>query len=72
MSLSPLDRKIALMRAGVTMSAIARTVEPPVTANHVCQVVAGKRRSPRIEAAVAHAIKKQPDEVFAPREAQVA
>jgi len=48
------------------MSDIARRVEPPVSANHVSKVVAGERRSPRIEAAIAEAIGLPAAKVFPP------
>lgn len=67
MPLSPLDRKIALLRAGVTMSEIARQLDPPVSANHVSKVIAGERRSPRIERAIAEAIDLPEDAVFPAR-----
>jgi len=66
MPLTPLDRKVALLRAGVRMSDIARRVQPPVSANHVSKVVAGERRSPRIEAAIAEAIGLPITKVFPP------
>jgi lambda repressor-like predicted transcriptional regulator len=66
MPMSALDRKVALLRAGRSMADIARSVEPKVTTSHVSQVLRGLRRSPRIEAAIAAAIDKAPDEVFPP------
>lgn len=54
MPLTPNDRKAELLRKGLTMSAVARQLE--VSANHVALVVAGKRRSPRVEQAIADAI----------------
>lgn len=72
MPLSPLDIKVELIRKGVTMSAIARELEPPVSANHVSKVVAGERRSPRIEAAIAEKIGRAVDEVFEPKAATAA
>jgi lambda repressor-like predicted transcriptional regulator len=68
MPLSPLDRKIELLRKGVTMSGIARELDPPVSPNHVHKVVAGERRSPRIEQAIADVIGLPVAEVFPDRE----
>lgn len=62
MPLSPLDRKIALMRAGITMSDIARGLG--VTPGHVAQVVNNDRRSGNVESAVADAIGLPVGEVF--------
>lgn len=64
MPLSPLDRKIELLRKGVTMSEIARELDPPVTPNHVSKVIAGERRSPRVELAIAEKIGKPVEAVF--------
>ncbi len=66
MPLTPLDRKIALLRAGVSMAEIGRQLG--VTKNHVAMVVAGKRRSPRVEAKVAESIGKPTGRVFPPAE----
>jgi hypothetical protein len=65
MPLSPLDRKVELLRAGVTMSEIARELDPPVSPNHVSKVIAGERRSPRIERAIAEKIGIPVEQVFA-------
>lgn len=67
MALSPIDRKVELLRKGVSMSDIARQLDPPVSAHHVSRVVAGERRSPRIEAAVANAIDLPLESVFDPQ-----
>lgn len=62
MPLAPLDRKAELVRRGISMSEIARRLD--VTAQHVSMVIAGKRRSPRIEEEVSKAIGKPPAQVF--------
>lgn len=62
MSLSPLERKVALMRKGVFMSEIGRSLG--ITGAQVSYVVAGKRRSPRVEAAVAEVLGRPVAEVF--------
>jgi len=36
----------------MSLAAIGRTLEPPVTRQTVCQVISGKRESARIKAAV--------------------
>lgn len=54
MAMKPLDRKILLMRRGVTMAAIGRALG--VTRNHVVRVVSGKGRSPTVEAEVARVL----------------
>lgn len=66
MPLTPVDRKIALIRKGVRMSEIAKRLDPPVSVNHVSKVVAGDRRSPRIEEAIADAIGLPLRRVFPP------
>lgn len=66
MPLTPLDRKVALLRKRMTMSEIARRLKPPVSPNHVSKVVAGERRSPRVEAAIAEAIGLPVGRVFPP------
>lgn len=70
--MTPLDRKIALMRAGVTAADIAS--ELGVTRQFVSEVVRGTRRSDgdRVEAAIAAAIGKPVADVFAPRDAKAA
>lgn len=62
MPLSPIDRKVGLLRQGVTMSEIGRGLG--VTPNHVSKVVAGERRSPAVEQAVAQALGLPAEEVF--------
>lgn len=62
MAMTPIDRKVELLRKGKSMSDIARALE--VTPGHVSQVVAGERRSPRVEAAVAAAIGRPVQAVF--------
>lgn len=60
--MSPLDRKIALLKRDTTLTAIASDLD--VTVSHVSQVLAGKRRSPRVEQAVAELIGKPVSQVF--------
>jgi transcriptional regulator with XRE-family HTH domain len=62
MAMTPLERKIELMRREVTMAAIARQLG--VSKAHVSQVVAGLRRSPNVERAVAEAIGRPRARVF--------
>ncbi|MEA3247226.1 MAG: helix-turn-helix transcriptional regulator [Gemmatimonadota bacterium] len=64
MPMPPLERKVALMRAGVTQTAIAR--QAGVTVSHVSEVMYGRRRSPRIEQAIAEALKLPVAAVFEP------
>jgi len=56
------ERKAALVLKGVSLSDIAR--ELGVSQQHVSQVVAGARRSPRVEEAVARAIGQSPEWIF--------
>lgn len=63
MALSPMDRKIALMRRETTMSDIARRLG--VSAQHVSRVVAGERHSPTVEAAIAEELGLPVEAVFA-------
>ncbi len=65
--LTPLERKIALLRADVSMADVARDLG--VTRAHVSLVVAGDRRRQRVEAAVAAALGLAVDDVFPPTEA---
>lgn len=65
MALAPLDRKIALMRHGVTMTSIALRLD--VSPNHVAKVVRGQRYSKTVRAAVAEAIGLPVEEVFGPQ-----
>lgn len=64
MALSWKERKAALVMAGVNMSEIAR--DCGVSAQHVSEVVAGRRRSSRIEVAVSKAIGRPVSKVFPP------
>lgn len=64
MPMRPEDRRAELVRNGKTLADIARALG--VTGPHVSQVVAGKRRSPRVERAVADAIGQPVDVVFEP------
>jgi hypothetical protein len=70
MPLSPLERKAALVMAQVKQSAIARSVG--LSQAYVSDVIAGNRRSEKIERAVAAAIGLPVDEVFEPRESAAA
>lgn len=51
--MTPLDRKIALLRRGITLDRIAAALPERRSISHISYVIAGKRRSPTIEAAVA-------------------
>ena len=62
MPMTPKQRKIALIEADVMMKEIARQLG--VTGAHVSQVVAGDRRSVRVEQAVADAIGLPVEDVF--------
>ncbi len=62
MPLSAKERKARLMLAGVTQTEIADRLG--VTVMHVSHVIAGRRRSPRVEQAVADAIGSPPNRVF--------
>lgn len=64
MPMPPLERKVALMRAGITQSEIARRVG--VSNSHVGDVLHGHRRSAQVEAAIADAIGKPVADVFEP------
>lgn len=66
MPLTPRERKAALVLKGVTYAAIARELE--ITGTQVGSVVAGIRRSSRVEQAVADAIGKPVRAVFPPIE----
>jgi hypothetical protein len=65
MPLNPLDRKIALMRVGVTMTEIGRRAGN-LTVGHVSEVLYDRRRSLRVEEEIAKAIKRPIEEVFPP------
>lgn len=62
MPMTPIERKVELLRAQVKMTDIARQLG--VTIGHVSQVIAGNRRSPSVESAVADAIGKPVHRVF--------
>lgn len=64
MPMTPMDRKVELMRREKKLTDIAKQLE--VSVNHVSQVVAGKRRSPRVEEAVAQVLGKPVTQVFEP------
>lgn len=63
MPMTPADRKAELVRRGKSISSVAR--ELGVVAAHVNQVVNDKRRSLRVEQAIADAIEMPVEEVFA-------
>jgi len=62
MTMTPEDRKAELVRRRVTAAAIARALG--VARAHVSQVLAGTRRSPRVEAEVARILELPVEEVF--------
>lgn len=62
MPLDPLQRKAALILHGVRQADIARSLG--VTATHVSDVVHGRRRSPRVERAIAEALGRSPEDLF--------
>lgn len=70
MPMQPNEIKAALVLAGVRQVSIARKAR--FSGPYVADVIAGNRRNARIEQAIADAIGKEPDEVFAPREKAVA
>lgn len=70
MPMSPLDRKIALLRRKVPQAAIARALG--VSDESVSGVMTGRSRSARIEQAIAAAIGRPADEVFPSRETAAA
>jgi Ner family transcriptional regulator len=61
------QRKAALVLREITLADIARDLG--VTYQHVWQVVVGRRRSARVEEAIAERIGKPPEKVFGPRAA---
>lgn len=65
MPMTPTKRKAALLERGVTLTSIAQ--ELGLTLTQVSQVVAGRRRSRRVEEAVAAALKRPIGGVFPPR-----
>lgn len=62
MPLTPQDRKAELVRRGLTMSDVARQLD--LSLNHVSKVIAGERRSPRVEQAIAELIQRPVHRVF--------
>lgn len=62
MTMTPNERKAELTRRGRKMREIATALD--VTPSHVSQVIAGKRRSPSVEQAVAAAMGKPVAKVF--------
>lgn len=67
MSLSARHRKAALILQGVRQADIARKLG--VAQTHVADVLHGRRRSARVECAIAEAIGRPAEEVFPQREA---
>lgn len=63
MALSIPQRKAALVEREVKISEIASDLE--VSRQHVWQVLTGRRRSPRVEKAIARAMGKRVEDVFA-------
>lgn len=70
--LKPNDRKAELTRVGLSMSEIGRRLDPPASPTQVSEVVAGRRRSRRIEQAIADAIGMPIEAVFPPRHPSLA
>jgi len=64
MPMTPLDRKVALIRRGVSMADVAADLD--VSRQFVSDVVRGNRRSDRVEEAVAKALGLPRTEVFPP------
>lgn len=64
MAMSGVERKVALIRAGITQSTLAARCW--VTEGHFSAVMQGHRRSPRVEKAIADALHLPLDEVFEP------
>ena len=64
MPMTAADRKAEMVRRGVRQADIARALG--VSPSHVAQVIAGVRRSPNVEPAVAEAIGLPVDDVFPP------
>lgn len=62
MPLDPLQRKAALVLYGVSQAEIARC--SGVTATHVSDVLHGRRRSPRVERAIAEALGRPVEDLF--------
>ena len=60
--MNAIERKVALLRKGISMSDIARQLD--VTPQHVSMVVNGERRSPRVEDAIAAALDIPLHELF--------
>ena len=67
MTLSALQRKVALLEKGITIKSIADQLG--VSLSHVAQVNRGVRRSPSVEIAIARAIGKPTSRVFLQRRA---
>lgn len=60
--MDPLERKIELMRAGISQASIARKAK--VSTAHVARVIAGLSTSERVEKMIAKAIDKPWKTVF--------
>jgi transcriptional regulator with XRE-family HTH domain len=66
MPLPPTERKVELIRAGVTMKQIADALGFSIS--HVSYVVAGQRRHAATEKAIADAIGRDVADVFPPQD----
>ena len=62
MPLDPRQRKAALVLHGVSQADIARRAG--VTPTHVSDVLHGRRRSPRVERAIAEALGRAVEDLF--------
>jgi transcriptional regulator with XRE-family HTH domain len=60
--MTPNQQRAELMLRGIKMKEIARNLG--IRAQHVSAVIAGTRRTPYVQAAIANAIGKPVDEVF--------
>lgn len=70
MPMTPLDRKVALVRRQVSLAQIGAQLG--VSRQFVSDIVRGNRRSERVETAVAEAIGKPVEKVFPPRDVAAA
>ena len=64
--MTPIDIKIELMRAGISMADIGRRCG--LTRQAVSMVISGVNRSVRAEQAIAAALGRQVDELFPPKQ----
>lgn len=70
MTMTSQDRKAELVRRGVRQAEIARRLG--LSKPFVSDVIAGFRRSARVETAVAEALDMDPADVFPPRQSAAA